>query len=132
MAVVKNTELDKAVVTVEQLNMLAYECNILPIYHKMKEGTVAFKIIKNCNREPDFPKRKLPFGIGQDAATYDQYSIIISALTSIDEDPDEWICGLESLRAHINDTKLSSPMTEEFLIHLPEEHKTVLSSLLSK
>ena len=50
---------------------------------------------------------------------------------SIDEDPDEWISELESIRAQIDDTKFSSPMTErDFFVYvlnnLPEEYGTVL------
>ena len=51
-----NSEQDKAIVTVGKINELTYDDIILLIDHKTKEGDKAFKLVKNCKRESDFPE----------------------------------------------------------------------------
>ena len=50
LALAGNSEHGKAIVIVWQMHKLAYEDIILSIDHKTKEGNVAFKLVKNCNR----------------------------------------------------------------------------------
>ena len=57
-----------------------------------------------------------------------------SSLASPEDDPDEWITDLESLRAEMNSVNISGKMTDmDFIIHvlgnLPEEYEVAAESL---
>ena len=95
--------------TVGQINELAYEDIILSIDHKTKEGNVKFKLVRNCKRENEFPEGNCHLALDRLVAKYEphaapsyldlMYTFENNALMSIDEDPNEWITELESLRA---------------------------------
>ena len=70
---------------------------------------MAFKLVKNCKREPDFPEGNCHLAWDRLVAKYEPHTAPSylnlkirfenRALVSIDEDPDKLIPELESLRA---------------------------------
>ena len=147
LAVPGNSEHHKTIMIVGQMNELAYEDIILSINHRTKEGNVAFKLVKNCKREPDFPEGNCHLACGRLVVKYEPHTTPSyfdlknrfenSTLVSIDDDPDEWITELEILGAKTDHTKFSSPMTDgDFLVHvlnnLSEEYDTFLDGLQSQ
>ena len=107
LTVAGNFEQDKALVAVRQMNKLVYEDIPLSIDHKKNDGNVAFKFIKNCKRELDFPEGNNCLAWHRLVAKYEPHKepsylnlknrFENSDLVSIDEDPDEWITELASL-----------------------------------
>ena len=97
-----NSEKDNAVMTVGQLNELAHQNIILLIDYKTKEGNVAFKLIKDCKRKPRFPEGNCYLAWVRLASKYQHLDL---------KNHNEWVTELENLRAQINDTKFSSPIT---------------------
>ena len=73
-----NSDHNKAIVLVGQMNEVAYEGIILSVYYKTKDGNVAFKLVKNCKREPDFPEGNCHLAWDRLVAKYEPHTAPLS------------------------------------------------------
>jgi len=137
------TEADKRVVKVGELNEFAYEDLILSINGNLTSGKVAFNLVKNCKSE-SYPEGNCKLAwdrltnkyAPKTAPSYIKLKkdFTNSRLDSAEEDPDEWLTNLESLRNEMDAVNISGKMGDlDFIIHvlanLPEEYEVVVQGL---
>ena len=101
-----------------------------------------FKLVMNCKRALEFTEINCHLAWNRFIAKYEldtapsylnlNNRFESSALVLIDDDPDEWITELESLRTQIDDIKFLSPMTDMNLSSLPKDYDMVLCGLQSR
>ena len=103
------------------MNELGYEDLILSIDRKSAAGKVAFNLVKNC-KTTEYPEGKCKQAwdrlvnkyAPKTAPSYIELkkTFTNSSLASPEDDPNEWITDLESLRAKMNSVNISGEMTD--------------------
>ena len=144
----KSDATDKKLVEQWELNELAFEELLLSINGTTKAGKIAFNLVDNCVTS-DQPEGNCKIAwdrlvhkyAPKTAPSYIQLKkdFANSKLRSAEDNPDEWMTDLESLRTEMNKVKISgkTDMSEvDLIIHilsnLPEEYEVAVSELEEK
>lgn len=143
LALLGSSAEDQEIVRLAELNEEAYEDIILSIDHTTKEGKVAFSLVKNC-KTAEFPEGNCKLAWDRLESKYAPKTVpsllklkkkfANSKLETKDQNPDEWISELESIRNEIDKINLSTQMSDQdFMIHvlnnLPAEYDVVLDGM---
>ena len=128
MALEGDTDLNKKIIKLGDLNELAYEDLILSINTCSSVGKGAFGLVRNA-KSADFLKENHKImwdGLVSKYTLHSASSLLKlkskfhnSKLESIKKDPDEWISNLEGLRIQMNEFSLNGSLTDEdFMFHV--------------
>ena len=140
------TDSDTATIKLGQLNEEAYKDLILSINTTMKQGRVAFSLVKNS--------KTTQYLEGNCKLTWDRLTTMdapktapsllklkkkfaSSILEDLDRNPDEFITELEGLRSDMEDIHIKTTMSDldvmtHVFINLPEPYGMVLDGMESK
>ena len=146
LALLGDSPEDRETVRIAQLNEEAFEDIILSIDHTTKHGKIAFRLVKNC-KSAEFPEGNAKLAWDRLNSKYESKTVpsllklkknfANSKLESVENNPDEWISELESMRNEIDKINLSTQMSDQdFMIHvlnnLPVEYDVVLDGMESR
>ena len=135
LAELGTSEEDQKILELAELNQMAYEDMLLSMDTDTKAGQVAFDLVKNA-KTPDHPEGNCYVAMKKLQNKYDprtgpsyvakKREFTNSKLESCEEDPDEWITDLETLRSEMDAINISGKMSNiDFIVHilanLPEE-----------
>ena len=146
LAVLGSSDDDKKIAKVGELNSLAFEDIVLSINATSAKGKVAFSLVKNCKSD-DFPEGNSRLAWDRMKRKYQPHTVpsllklekqfINCRLENVDEDPEDWISKLETIRNEIENVPGATKKTDrDFLIHvlnnLPVEYDLVTIDLEKK
>ena len=145
-AVAEGKKSGEDTVKFNDLNEEAFEDIILSIDHTMKQGRVAFSLVKNC-KTAKHPEGNCKLAWDRLVAKYSpktapsllklKKNFANSQLEKVEMHPDEWMTELESLRNEIDKISVSTKMSDEdFMIHvlnnLTKDYDVVLDGMESR